>query len=309
MLGTSYCPNVAPYTTGLKIGATNPYPAQIMMSNNMEPYTPYDATGGIFIENVAVPENLWSENLLGVLGFSYDQFNNTNISRQISIKDRFNATNMKSITTQAQIQVADMISWSKNGFGNSIFSLSSPAVAMRKGSNPGQTIYEPATIELDESSSSTKITAVDLPTKTARPYYAIRSDIIPQNNFLGGNQDLTKQTSGAVNRPVIGIVNKINGYGDFYSSEGQQVVFTNTQKRVITQIKTSIHDPDGSYAKVDKSSSVIYKIIKTRQIDMNPVQTLLESKKKNDILIAQSAASMLKDPADAKPNYNYTFNQ
>ena len=77
------------------------------MSNNMEPYIPYDATGGMFIENIAVPENLFSENLLGVLGFTYDQFNNTDISRQISIKDRFNATNMKSITTQAQIQVAD----------------------------------------------------------------------------------------------------------------------------------------------------------------------------------------------------------
>jgi hypothetical protein len=214
---------------------------------------------------------------------------------------------MKSLTTQAQIQVADLTSWSKNGFGNSIFSLSSPALAIRKGTNPAETIYEPATIELDESSSSTRITAVDLPTKTARPYYAIRSDIIPQNNFLGGNQDLTKQTSGAVNRPVIGIVNKINGYGDFYSSEGSQVVFTNTQKRVITQIKTSIHDPDGSYAKVDKSSSVIYKIMKTKQIDLTPVQTLLQSKKKSDQIIADAAASMLKDPVDAKPNYNYTF--
>ena len=309
MLGTSYCPNVAPYTDKLKLTATNPYPAQILMSNNMEPYTPYDAMGGMFIENVAVPENLFSENLLGVLGFTYDQFNNTNISRQVSIKDRFNATNMKSLTTQAQIQVADLTSWSKNGFGNSIFSLISPALAIRKSVNPQVTIYEPATIELDESSSSTRITAIDLPTKTARPYYAIRSDIIPQNNFLGGNQDLTKQTSGAVNRPVIAIVNKINGYGDFYSSEGQQVIFTNTQKRVITQIKTSIHDPDGSYAKVDKSSSVIYKIIKDKQIDLRPLQTLLESKKKSDQLIAETAASMLKDPADAKPNYNYTFNQ
>ena len=42
---------------------------------------------------------------------------------------------------------------------------------------------------------------------------------------------------------------------------------------------------------------------------MRPVQTLLESKKKNDILIAQTAASMIQDPANAKPNYNYTFNQ
>jgi hypothetical protein len=307
LLGTSYCPNVAPYTDGLQITATNPYPAQVLMSNNMEPYIPYDAMGGIFIETVAVPEVLWNENLVGVLGFTYEQFNNSEISRQVSIIDRFNATNMKSITTQAQIQVADLISWSKNGFGNSIFSIASPALAIRKGTNPAKTIYEPATIELDGSSESTKITAVNLPTKTARPYYTIRSDIIPQSNFFGGNQNLVKPTAGAVNRPVVGIVNKINGYGDFYSQESSQLVFTNTMKRVITQIKTSIHDPNGSYAKVDDASSVIYKIMKTKQIDLTPLNTLLESKKKSDIMIAETAASMLKDPADAKPNYNYTF--
>ena len=306
MLGTSYCPNVAPYIDGLTITKVGAYPDQVLMSNNMEPFIPYDATGGMFIENVAVPEKIWDENLLGVLGFSYDQFNNTDTTRQVTIRDRYNATNLKSLTTQAPIQVADMISWSKNGFGNSIFSLISPVTYTRK-EPAAQTIYEPATIELPQDSNSTKITAVDLPTKTARPYYAIRSDIIPQNNFYGGNQDYSIAAASAVNRPVIAIVNKINGYGDFYSQESTQTVFTNTQKRVITQIKTSIHDPDGSYSKVNKSSSVIYKIVKTKQIDLTPVQTLLESKKKSDIMIADAAASMLKDPEDANPNYKYAF--
>lgn len=306
MLGTSYCPNVAPYTAELTITKSGPYPDQVLMSNNMEPFIPYDATGGMFIENVAVPEKIWDENLLGVLGFSYDQFNNTDTTRQVTIRDRYNATNLKSLTTQAPIQVADMISWSKNGFGNSIFSLISPVTYTQKEPAP-QTIYEPATIELPQDSNSTKITAVDLPTKTARPYYAIRSDIIPQNNFYGGNQDYSIAAASAVNRPVIAIVNKINGYGDFYSQESTQTVFTNTQKRVITQIKTSVHDPDGSYSKVNKSCSVIYKIVKTKQIDLTPVQTLLESKKKSDIMIADAAASMLKDPEDANPNYKYAF--
>ena len=313
MLGNSYCPNVAPYTETLSLGAHVAYPAQVAFSNNLEPFTPYDSTSGIFLEEVAVPENTWSENLIGVLGFYYSQFHNDDISRQITITGRLNSSNMKSLTTQANLQVDDLRSWTKNGFGNSIFGLTPGLSYLRKddGGVPDKdkNLIPPVEIILPDGQDSTRITAVDLPTKTARPYYAIRSDIIPQSQFLGGNQDLTKKTSGAVNRPVVAIINKTNGYGDFYSAEFNMLMFTNTQKRVITQIKTSIHDPDGSYAKVDKSSSVIYKIIKEKQIDMRPVQTLLESKKKNDILIAQTAASMIQDPANAKPNYNYTFNQ
>ena len=314
MLGTSYCPNVAPYNTQLAIPAElPPYPQQIGFSNNLEPYTPYDAQGGLFIEEVGVPESIWDENLLGVLGFQYSQFNNTDTTRQTTINDRMNATNLKSLTTQAPINVEDLLGWNKNGFGNSIYTLGPPLVYERKANKSVVTdfrgLYPAATTILDSDNNrdSTKITALELPTKTAKPYYAIRSDIIPQNNFLGGNQDLVKATAGAVNRPVIGIVNKINGYGDFYSQESSQLNFTNTMKRVITQIKTSIHDPNGTYSKVNKSSSVIYKITKTKQIDLTPVQTLLESKKKSDIMIADAAASMLKDPEDAKPNYKYAF--
>ena len=54
MLGTSYCPNVAPYSASLVIAgnATLGYPSQLMFSNNLEPWTPYDSQGGIFIEEV-----------------------------------------------------------------------------------------------------------------------------------------------------------------------------------------------------------------------------------------------------------------
>lgn len=314
MLGTSYCPNVAPYNARLEIpDELPPYPKQLGFSNNLEPFTPYDAQGGMFIEEVAVPEDIWDENLLGVLGFHYSQFNNTDTTRQVTINDRMNATNLKSLTTQAPINVEDLLSWNKNGFGNSIYTITPPLVYERKANKASvqdyRGIYPPATIILDSDNNedSTKITALELPTKTAKPYYAIRSDIIPQNNFLGGNQDLVRPTAGAVNRPIIGIVNKINGYGDFYSQESSQLSFTNTMKRVITQIKTSIHDPNGTYSKVNKNSSVIYKIIKTKQIDLTPVQTLLESKKKSDVMLGDAAASMLKDPEDAKPNYKYAF--
>ena len=315
MLGTSYCPNVAPYSASLVIAgnATLGYPSQLMFSNNLEPWTPYDSQGGIFIEEVIVPEKYWESNLIGVMGFQYSQFTNDNTSRQITIRDRLNSSNMKFLTTQAPISVEDLLSWTKNGFGFSNFVINPALSYVRSGdSEPSQPSYErtiipAATVELPENADSTRITALELPTKTARPYYAIRSDIIPQNNFYGGNQDLVKATAAAVNRPVVAVINKTNGYGDFYSAEFNMPVFTNTAKRVITSIKTSVHDPDGSYAKVNNSSSVIYKIIKTKNIDLTPVQTLLESKKKSDVLIGDAAASMLKDPNDAKPNYNFAF--
>tara|TARA_R110002012_G_scaffold57957_3_gene150376 strand:- start:302 stop:3658 length:3357 start_codon:yes stop_codon:yes gene_type:complete len=309
MLGNSYCPNVAPYPISLAIPSEGIYPTQQIFSNNLEADTPYDAQGGMFIEEVGVPEDIWDDNLIGVLGFSYDQFNNTDITRQTTIRDRFNSTNLKSLTTQAPISVEDLLRWNKNGFGNNSFGLTPAPVYMRNaGTHKVEGIYPPATIILEEARDSTRITAVELPTKTARPYYAIRSDILPQSQFLGGNGDHVLATAAAVNRPVVGIVNKINGYGDFYSTSEQQLVFTNTVKRVITSIKTSIHDPDGSFSKVNKSSSVIYKIMKQKQVDLTPVQTLLESKNKKQQEDGDLAASMIKDPANANPNYSQTFN-
>jgi len=316
LLGNSYCPNMAPYKL-LKIAADREMPEQLMLSNNYEAWQPYDVTCGLFIEQIAVPENIWDENLMGVLGFQYSQFDNTNTTRQVVINNRTDSSDQSSLTTQAPISAGDVLEWTKNGYGNSNYSLTPPmAYTRRYTSLPAaeetsfRNIFPPVTIFPAEGDGqfSTKITALQLPTKTARPYYTIRSDIIPiANSFLGGNQDYTPAVGRAVNRPVIGVVNKINGYGDFYSQEGNQVVFTNTSKRVITSIKTSVHDPDGSYAKVNRSSAVIYKIVKEKNIDLTPVTTLLESKKKADQLAGQQAESMLKNLADANVSYADTF--
>ena len=314
LLGTNYCPNSAPYNASLLVpaNAALQYPAQLIFSNNLEPGVPYDAQGGMFIEQIAVPENIWDSNLIGVLGFQYSQFTNTDTSRQVSIKDRLNATNMKFLTTQAPINVADLLTWNKNGYGNTIFTITATPNYTRSQDKHTQhtdvaSIYPPITVEFNTGADSTRITALDLPTKTARPYYAIRSDIIPQNQFFGGNQDLTKKTAGAVNSPIVAIINKTNGYGDFYSAEFNMLEFTNTQKRVITTIKTSVCDPDGSYAQVDLSSSVIYKIIKTKDIDLTPLKTLLESKNKKQVEQGQTIASMLKDPKNLNPNFIYAL--
>jgi len=118
-----------------------------------------------------------------------------------------------------------------------------------------------------EDAQSIDIRAKNLPKKTTRPYYLIRSNIIQQNNFMN--------SSGSI-LPVIGIVNKINGYQDFYSTENQGVEFTVTKSFVLTSIRTSIHQPDGRLAEVDNNSSVIYKITKNKNLTLNLSDIVLQ---------------------------------
>ena len=306
MLGNSYCPNVAPYNITLQLNNHAEFPSQRAFSNNLEPFLPYDSTAGLFLEDILVPSDIWSDNLIGVLGFYESQFVNDDTTRQTTINNRRDSSNLASLTTQGIIGSGDIMEWCKNGFGAPIYSLTKPLVYQQNALHKTVNILPTATIFYDNGANSTQITALDLPTKTARPYYSIRSDILPQSQFIGGNQSIAKRFS-AVNRPVVGIVNKVNGYGDFYTSSDSQVIFTNTEKRVITSIKTSIMDPDGSYAKVSENSAVIYKVIKQRNIDLTPVTTLLQSKKKSDQLLGQQAESGLKDMANAQANFNDAF--
>jgi len=87
--------------------------------------------------------------------------------------------------------------------------------------------------------------------------------------------------------PVVGIVDKMNGQGDFFFQQSEEMVFTNTQDRTISDIKTSVHNPDGSLANLDGNSCVLYRINRTIPADLTPVATLLQSKKKGDKKLAE----------------------
>ena len=316
-LANNFTPNMTPYHLGVNGSATLQYPAETMFSNNYEPWTIYDANGGIFIEDFIIPQFEWNPNLAGVMGFRYNQFHRDNgRGRQTRVDNYLDASKMDQPTTNALVNAGDFIGYTKNGFNNSDFNITTGySLTPNRG---GRTIPAglapinnyPAIDVL--GISSTAITAQDLPTKSLRPYYAIRSDIIPRSQFLGGNGDLRsgpylRRNGNAVGRPVIGIVDKVNGYADFYTAESSQLTFTNTEKRVITQIKTSIHDPDGSFADVDLNTSIIYKINRQLNVDLTPLDTLLESKKKKDKELALQAEQMLIDPQDEKQNYSSLF--
>ena len=51
---------------------------------------------------------------------------------------------------------------------------------------------------------------------------------------------------------------KINGDGDFYFQQESSLVFTITKPLRLASLTCSIHDPDGSYARVSEQSTVLF---------------------------------------------------
>jgi hypothetical protein len=302
-LGTNYTPELTPYldifSANYTGGSINTY---VSHNVNIEPYRIMDASSGLFIEDWVVPENFWDESLVGIMGFRYNQFHNPNSlsSRQVRIKAHgANADlhNVNIITTNADVNEGDLITYFKNP-QQANMNLPINAVATEPGGTgfnvQGRMITPAITIS---PVNSVKITAERLPTKTLRPYYTIRSDIISDqpNSVLGG-------LTGGITLPIVSVVNKANPYGDFLNGFAGQLTFTNTIDRVITRIRCSIHESNGEFARTDQNSAVIFKIDQQVDADLNLVNTLLQSKKKSDQQIAEEA----EDPNSGLENFKYT---
>ena len=109
-----------------------------------------------------------------------------------------------------------------------------------------------------------------------RGYYTVRSNILSQAPFIGGKVNNTTM-------PIIGIVDKINGDGDFYFGSESSLEFTVTKPLRLASIVCSIHDPDGSYANCGEQSTVLMKIQKDKRVTFNVAQEILmeEQEKKS----------------------------
>ena len=133
--------------------------------------------------------------------------------------------------------------------------------------------YYPPIVSKTES---IKIVADRLPTRMIRGYYTVRSNILSQAPFIGGKVNNTTM-------PIIGIVDKINGDGDFYFGSESSLEFTVTKPLRLASIVCSIHDPDGSYANCGEQSTVLMKIQKDKRVTFNVAQEILmeEQEKKS----------------------------
>jgi len=301
MLRWNFTPDMTPYADNFSASFLNGSDNAFISHNvAIEPWSIMDAQSGLFIEDWIVPENLWDESLIGTMGYRYNQFHNPNTqsSRQVRLKAHganADLDNVNILTTNANIGEADVKGYQFNSTSAPQYQPVLPIAVMPGGtsfSTPGRYITPAIT---NSPANSVNITAERLPTKTLRPYYTIRSDIISEpNHVLGG------LTSG-ITMPIVAITNKANPYGDFLNGFGGSITFTNTIDRVITKIQCSIHEPDGSAARCDLNSAVIFRVDQEVPAQLDIVSELLQSKKKSDQLLAEE----IEDPELEFQNVKY----
>ena len=252
-------------------------------NSNLETWRIYDSLTGITIEDFGLTEREWTGTLWELLGFSYQQFHaasNTRLSRV----NYDNVNSLSIITTNAEISEGDTKVFSQNEWGVPLYNNMIPSAASFNQWLPAKVpaapefpaeqlfnwlAYYP---EIVQKTASINIIADNLPTRMIRGYYTVRSNIINDNPFIGGKQNSTQM-------PIVGIVDKINGDGDFYFGQESSLVFTVTKPMRLASLTCSVHDPDGSYAKCSEQSTILFKIQKNRNVTFDIVSEILANEK------------------------------
>jgi hypothetical protein len=257
------------------------------LNRNITPFSVMDAHGGItMLLGDSYDKDNWKQGLLGVLGFTWEQFNPSTIdatNNRTARVDYRNINNLKYVTTNSQIVNTDIKNYVMNRYGGVMYTpqVPSPISLLGWGQDgvPGplyqySRVYEIMPIIVEQTESIT-ISGLDVARSMIRPYYTIRSDLILQENnkYIGG-------MNGGDRLPVIAVINKENGDGDYYFSSESPLTFTITQNINLTSITTSIHDPNQSLSKLGEGSGVVYKITRVKQLDNGIINEILNPKKK-----------------------------
>ncbi len=276
---TSWSPCMFPYS---KIEVQNNTPPAggvvtdqktfVKVNENLDIGRIYDSHGGIAIEDMGYSEKNWSQGFWGLCGFEYGQFNASGADvKNRLIKFNDDTTNVKGMTTNADITSVDSQSYITNIFGANMYSqmldsrINYYAVAKDLANvgaaattNPG---VSPPSVIL---ASSTRITANDLPRRLLRGYFLLKSDILDQANHYESSNPLQ----------TMGIVGKYQGNDDFISYDGGGPTFTVTRKKTITSIQSQILDPEGALGQVGDNSGVIYRVDKQINTDLKFAENL-----------------------------------
>lgn len=260
-----------------------------LMNVNFDQFNIFDSKSGIVIKEFGYPENKWATGLWGILGFTYNQFN-SKLTENNTYNTRITEKNMAQLsfaTTNADITSGQSIEYITNEWGVPLYNQQVPGSFCwyGVGRNTSLTQVSRGTRQnlliqnfppITEIQQSIMLVAQNLPRKMLKPYFCIRSDLIDMAHYIGG------EDSGQI-LPVCAIINKINGYGDYYFSNDSPLIFTATQRRTITSITTSIHYPDQKYAVVDRDSAIIYKLERNQLAHSNILEEILSKTNKNNI--------------------------
>ena len=270
-LSEDWTPARMPYVTqAVKItsnvnGSDTTYESK-QMNENLEPWIIYDSLCGVNIEDFALTQKQWSGTLWDLLGFSYKQFHSETNNRLKRITYD-NANDLSVVTTNAEINEGDTKIYSQNLFGTPMMKNMIPLTASMKDKNGFyKNAYNPPIVQKTQSIS---LIADNLPTRMIRGYYTIRSNIMEETPFIGGKKN-------NVTMPIVSIVDKINGDGDFYFQQESSLQFTITKPLRLASVTCSVHDPDGSYANVSEQSTILFKVEKDVRNTFNVAQELLQ---------------------------------
>ncbi len=269
-------------------GNTQAYEA---WNDNIIPYEVFDSHGGVYIDNWGFDKSNWEDSLWDILGFDYNAVNATASSSNVLTKrvDNENSNSLYRPTTNAEVVQTDTKIYVNNQYGAPMYYTSLPypisVINYKTNDTPdwqysaGDTFTAVSAdpLELfgrsDVITKSTTITATDLQKSMLRPYYTIRSNILEGASAIGGNP------TGS-NLPIISIVDKYSAKGDYFLGNPSGIEFTITKPTMLADITTSIHDSDGRYANVDKTSAVIYKISKVKRAPVDIIDEILKPKGK-----------------------------
>lgn len=257
------------------------------INDNYQKQLPYDQLSGILVDDYGIDETEWEDSLWGLLGFSYEQFHDTSANRLTRVQSG-NVAKLSYLTTNSEIVEGDTKIMATNYVGTPLYNgmVSTPVSIRDYNASPppearptvkAQYALFPPIIHKTQSMN---IQAVNLPTRMIRGYYTIRSNILENTPFIGGKVNNTDM-------PIIGIVDKINGDGDFYFGQEGSLTFTITKPLRLASLTIGIHDPDGSYSRTSEQSTILFKIEKPVEATFNVIQEILEENKKQGELILQ----------------------
>ena len=229
---------------------------------NMRSGTIFDSHCGIYMNIAnACPKKYWGQSLIGILGFTWEQYNPAIINHNNNRLQRIDNSNLFSLplaTTNAQVVSTDLKQYPMNIWGGITYSTQVPVPILipTDTSDPHTATPVQYRSAIVEQTESIVLRAQGIPKLMSRPYFTIRTDLLDTAEYTGG-------LSGGLKLPIIGLVDKMEGAGSYYFTEAGGMSFTITHDRSISSITTSIHDPDGTLARVDETSAVIYKISRT----------------------------------------------
>ena len=263
-----------PFTSILSFGEGNNFVMSVQSGMSIETIANYteDLKNQILIQNFDTRG--YRNTLFYKLGFDLEQihplfggvqneFNRGNYNKYLGVNQPAGKklSNMvKPFTTNGYISSAIVPSLIRGaGF---VQDNQSPANVISRPLIPMPNLGGLSDFPTETNIESDVLIALRMPQKLDYPYLVVYTDIVRNPQYIGGS-------TGHQKLSAIAYITRNYAEGDFFYSFSTGWTYTADSNYIITDIMTDIRLPDGSPAPLDSNSSVIYKLIKPKQMPVN----------------------------------------